>query len=172
MKHKPRRVVPSSWLSPVTGVGVAISRVTIRISLLLYLPKMDEKNSPCSEKNFFLKCSCSPFQMLLSPKLGWQNVCQHVSHPSQQSGSQGWFCLSTRWWGGTAKGYFATLLYAPKHCLFGLIDCVAEAGTCVIWTTHSHSTASSHNKILLGVDLEYLGCKMGWSVVSGNHCSF
>lgn len=43
MKHKPRRVVPSSWLSPVTGVGVAISRVTIRISLLFTFLKWMKK---------------------------------------------------------------------------------------------------------------------------------
>lgn len=137
-----------------------------------YLPKVDGKNALCSEKSFFLRCSCSPLQMLLSSKPGWQNVCQHASHPSQQSGSQGQFCLSTRWWGGAAKAYFATLLCAAECCLFGLIGPVAEAWAYVVWATQPHSTASSHNKISLDAGLEHLRYKTCWSVHSWNPCSF
>lgn len=98
------------------------------------------------------------------------SACQHVSHPSQQSGSQGGFCLFTRWWGGAAKAYFATLLYALSiACSF---EPVAEGWAYVVWATQPRSTHSSHNKILLDVGLEHLGYKTCWSVDSWNPCSF
>lgn len=66
MKHEPRRVVPSSWLSPVADVGVAIPRVTIRISLLfIFLKWMEEIVHNLRKKSFSgvhvrLSRSCYP----------------------------------------------------------------------------------------------------------------
>lgn len=151
------------WLSQDSPYG----------SHCFYLPQMDEKNSLCSGKKISFSGVHVPLSKCCYPQNQDGRICVSMSVIPLDSLVQGWFCLCTRWWGETAEGYSSTLLYAPKHCLLGLTDYVAEARTCVVWTGgHSNPTASSHNKIFLGVGLEYLGYKMCWSVDSWNRCSF
>lgn len=68
MKHKPRGVIPFSWLSSVPDAGTDGSEWSLQ-GPYCFLPKVVGKSSLSSLKSFLLRWLCSPCRM--SPKQGW-----------------------------------------------------------------------------------------------------